>query len=88
MVTRTCRDCGEEIDSFHHRCPSCGGGVIRSSFPLAWAPSRIRGGFGCLLTVLALLLLAGLIWNVINLPSRNPPPQVVPISPMSVWLAR
>jgi hypothetical protein len=85
MTTRTCRDCGEEIDSFHRRCPACGRGSIRSSFPLAWAPSRLRAGFGCLL---ALLLLAALVWKAFNLPGRNPPPQVVPIGPGSVWLAR
>jgi hypothetical protein len=83
MAARTCRECGEEIHP-HRRCPGCGGGPIRSSFPERWTPGgqgRVRTGIGCLIALLVLVVLVALVWKALTWPGGDGTTPVVPINP-------
>lgn len=83
MATVLCTRCGGKIPLTARSCPHCGARPHRTGTPQAWLPSPRRRFATLAGVVIALLIVAALVWALLvsrRSPLEEPPP-VVPTEP-------
>ena len=64
MPSIACQNCGAEIDPDRDTCPACGARRPRAGGPEPWKPPAARRTALLAGIVIALLILAALVWRI------------------------